>query len=101
MLWNLRLSKKGTLIRLNDINFYVNTFAVMPSSKRAIDELIYVMNKNPKLKIEIQGHICCQNKYQPDIISTDRAKAIYTYLVKNEISTVGCRWLGKAEWKKL
>src|SRR6478672_5547706 len=56
------LSQKGTLIRLNDINFYVNTFAVMPTSKRSIDELIYVMNKFPKLKIEIQGHICCVNK---------------------------------------
>mgnify|MGYP003347997260 CR=1 FL=1 len=58
----IQLSKKGTLIRLNDVNFYINTFAIMPNSKRAIDELILVMNKFPKLKIEIQGHICCVNK---------------------------------------
>lgn len=78
------LSQKGTLIRLNDINFHLNTFAVIPSSKRAIDELIYVMNKYPKLKIEIQGHICCVNK---DIknLSTDRAKQVKRILVSEGI----------------
>lgn len=79
------LSRKGTLIRLNDINFYLNTFAVMPTSKKAIDELIYVMRKNPKLKIEIQGHICCIDK---DIknLSTDRAKQVKRILVSEGIS---------------
>lgn len=80
----LLLSKKGTLIRLNDINFYVNTFAVMPTSKRAIDELIYVMNKYPKLKIEIQGHICCVNKDVKNL-STDRAKQVKRILVSEGI----------------
>jgi outer membrane protein OmpA-like peptidoglycan-associated protein len=69
----IALSRKGTLIRLSDINFYINTFAVMPTSKRSIDELIDIMNKNPKLKIEIQGHICCVNKDAKNL-STDRAK---------------------------
>ena len=69
------LSRKGTLIRLNDINFYLNSFAIMPTSKRAIDELIYVMNKFPKLKIEIQGHICCVDKDAKNL-STDRAKQV-------------------------
>lgn len=79
------LSRKGTLIRLNDINFYLNTFAVMPTSKKAIDELIYVLRKNPKLKIEIQGHICCIDK---DIknLSTDRAKQVKRILVSEGIS---------------
>ncbi len=74
------LSQKGTLIRLNDINFYLNSFAILPTSKRGIDELIYVLNKYPKLKIEIQGHICCVNK---DIknLSTDRAKQVKRILV--------------------
>lgn len=79
------LSRKGTLIRLNDINFYVNTFAVMPSSKRAIDELIYVMNKNPKLKIEIQGHICCVNKDAKNL-SLERSRQIKRILMSDGIS---------------
>lgn len=79
------LSRKGTLIRLNDINFYLNSFAIMPTSKRAIDELIYVMNKFPKLKIEIQGHICCVDKDVKNL-STDRAKQVKRILVSEGIS---------------
>lgn len=78
------LSRKGTLIRLNDINFYLNSFAIMPTSKRAIDELIYVMNKFPKLKIEIQGHICCVDKDVKNL-STDRAKQVKRILVSEGI----------------
>ncbi len=79
------LSQKGTLIRLNDINFHLNTFAVMQTSKRGIDELIYVMNKYPKLKIEIQGHICCVDKDVKNL-STDRARQVKRILVSEGIS---------------
>jgi len=80
----IELSRKGTLIRLNDINFYLNSFAIMPTSKRAIDELIYVMNKFPKLKIELQGHICCVDKDVKNL-STDRAKQVKRILVSEGI----------------
>lgn len=76
----IELSTKGTLIRLDDINFHLNTFAIVPTSKRAIDELIYVMNKNPKLRIEIQGHICCVDKDVKNL-SVDRAKQVKRILV--------------------
>lgn len=81
----IQLSRKGTLIRLKDINFYVNTFAVMPSSKPEIEELIYAMNKNPKLKIEIQGHICCVNKDAKNL-SLERARQIKRILVSQGIN---------------
>lgn len=81
----IQLSQKGTLIRLNDINFYVNTFAIMPTSKRAIDELIYVLNTYPKLRIEIQGHICCLDKDARNL-STERAKQVKRILVSEGIS---------------
>lgn len=80
----IKLSKKGTLIRLNDINFYVNTFAVLPTSKRAIDELIRVMDSFPKLKIEIQGHICCVPKDARNL-SLERARQIKRILVSEGI----------------
>lgn len=81
----IQLAKKGTLIRLNDVNFYINTFAVMPSSKRAIDELIMVMNNFPKLKIEIQGHICCVPKDAKNL-SLERARQVKRILVSEGIS---------------
>jgi outer membrane protein OmpA-like peptidoglycan-associated protein len=76
----IALSKRGTLIRLNDINFQLNSFGILPSSKPAIDELIYIMANNENLKIEIQGHICCVNKDSRNL-STDRAKQVKRVLV--------------------
>ncbi|MEC4005743.1 OmpA family protein [Flavobacterium sp. SUN052] len=80
----IKLSKKGTLIRLNDINFYVNTFAIMPTSKRAIDELILMMDIYPNLKIEIQGHICCVPKDVRNL-SLDRARQVKRILVSEGV----------------
>lgn len=85
LLDKIQLSQKGTLIRLNDVNFYVNTFAIMPTSKRAIDELILVMNEFPKLKIEIQGHICCVNKDAKNL-SLERARQVKRILMSEGIS---------------
>ena len=36
-------------------------------------------------KIEIQGHICCQNEKDPYDISTARARAVYMFLLRNKI----------------
>jgi outer membrane protein OmpA-like peptidoglycan-associated protein len=80
----IKLSRKGTLIRLNDVNFYVNTFAILPSSKRAIDELILAMDVFPKLKIEIQGHICCMPKDARNL-SLERARQVKRILVSEGI----------------
>jgi outer membrane protein OmpA-like peptidoglycan-associated protein len=81
----IQLSRKGTLIKIDNINFYLNSFGIMPTSKRAIDELLYVLDKNPKLKIEIQGHICCVDKDVNDL-STQRAKQVKRILVSEGIS---------------
>ncbi len=81
----IELSQKGTLIRLKDIFFYINSFAILPTSKRGIDELIYVLNIYPKLKIEIQGHICCVDKDKKNL-SEERAKQVRRILVSEGIS---------------
>jgi outer membrane protein OmpA-like peptidoglycan-associated protein len=81
----IELAKKGTLIRLNDINFYVNTFAIMPNSKRSITDLVRILDKYPKIKIEIQGHICCVDKDVKNL-SLDRAKQVKRILVYEGIN---------------
>lgn len=78
------LSKPGTLIVLPEIQFYKNSFGIMPSSKRSIDELLFVLDKNPNLRIEIQGHICCVSKDVNDL-SLERAKQVRRVLVMNSI----------------
>ena len=81
----IELSTKGTLIRLNNINFHINTFAVMANSKPSISELVRVLDKYPKIKIEIQGHICCVDKDVKNL-SLDRAKQIKRILVYEGIN---------------
>lgn len=80
----IKLSRPGTLIVLPEIQFYKNSFGIMPTSKRSIDELLYVMDKYPNLRIEIQGHICCVSA---DIknLSLERAKQVRRVLVSNRI----------------
>ena len=76
----------GTTIRLKNINFYNMTPRILPKSKTILYDLLCVMQDNPKLKIEIQGHICCQKVFDINNLSVLRARAIYNYLVGQKIN---------------
>ena len=78
-------SNKGDLIKLRALNFYNNSDVIVPKSQPVLKELLDIMKSNLKLKIEIQGHICCKLPNQEDTISEARAKAVYDYLIKNKI----------------
>ncbi|HLO73277.1 MAG TPA: OmpA family protein [Flavobacterium sp.] len=80
----VKLARVGTKIVLKNINFYQNTFATVPESQGAMYDLLYVMQNNENLKIEIQGHICCIDKDYRNL-SADRAKQIKRFLVYNGI----------------
>lgn len=77
-------SKSGEKLKIENLNFVINTFAVVNESRGKMYELLLVLKKNPGLKIEIQGHLCCMPIDRADL-STQRAKAIYTFLLHNEI----------------
>ena len=79
------LANVGEKLKVDNLNFVINTFAVVPESRRKLYELLIVMEMNPKLKIEIQGHLCCMLVDRIDL-STQRAKAIYNFLVSNKIA---------------
>lgn len=74
----------GEKLKIDNLNFVINTFAVVPESRKKLYELLIVMEMNPKLKIEIQGHLCCMPVDRIDL-STQRAKAVYNFLLKNKI----------------
>jgi len=80
----VKLSRPGTRIVLKDILFYQNTFAIVPTSRRAIDELLMVLDRNPKMRIEIQGHICCVDADRRNL-SLERAKQVRRVLQSNMI----------------
>ncbi len=78
-------SKVGETVALPNIYFYNNSARIVPKSEPTLLELLCVMEENPKLKIEIQGHICCQRVYDVNDVSSSRARAVYTYLLRNKI----------------
>lgn len=77
-------AKSGEKLKIENLNFVINTFAVVNESRGKMYELLLVLQKNPSLKIEIHGHLCCMPVDRTDL-STQRAKAIYNFLVHNEI----------------
>ena len=74
----------GEKLKIDNLNFKINTFIVVPESRGKMYELLVVLQKNPKLKIEIQGHLCCMPNDRLDL-STQRAKAINNFLIANGI----------------
>lgn len=81
----IKNAKIGDLLKLENIYFFNNSARVVPKSEPILYDLMCVMRDNPKLKIEIQGHICCKLPNQEDVISEARAKAVYNYLIRNKI----------------
>ncbi|MDI1316923.1 OmpA family protein [Flavobacterium sp.] len=82
----IKSSKVGEYIALPNIYFFNNSARIVPKSEPTLYDLRCAMEENPKLKIEIQGHICCQTFGDPANTSTARARAIYNYLLRNKIN---------------
>lgn len=82
-------AKIGEKIRLENLNFLNMSAKLVSESQPVLDNLLKIMQENPKLHIDIQGHICCQTTYAKtyEYVSADRAKAVYNFLIDNGIDT--------------
>ncbi|WP_348677938.1 OmpA family protein [Flavobacterium coralii] len=78
-------AKKGDILKLPNLNFYNNSDIILRESQPILMELLQILKDNPGLKIEIQGHICCQEVEQNDV-SLRRAVAIYQFLINSGIN---------------
>lgn len=74
----------GDKLKLKNLNFVLNSYAILNESRAKLYELLVVMQSNPNLIISIQGHLCCTSADSKDL-STQRAKAIYKFLEYNDI----------------
>jgi outer membrane protein OmpA-like peptidoglycan-associated protein len=77
-------SKPGEKLKIDNLNFHLNTFAIVNESRGKLYELLLVMQQNPNLEINIQGHLCCMPTDRNNL-STQRAKAIQQFLIYNGI----------------
>ncbi len=88
--------KKDANSQLTNINFYPNLDIPVPQSKSCIKRLLKLMKDNPKLSIQIEGHLngCFNNLEESQKLSENRAIYIMKYLIENginenRISTIG------------
>lgn len=81
--------KKGTEITLNNILFEAGKDKLRSESFAELNRLIKVMNENPLLKIEIQGHSSLEPGISDDLnteLSRNRAEAVSVYLLSKGIT---------------
>lgn len=76
----------GENIQLKNIFFYNNSARIRSGSEKTLYDLQCVLEENPSIKIEIQGHICCQTNTDVNDVSSARAKSIYNFLIRNKIN---------------
>jgi outer membrane protein OmpA-like peptidoglycan-associated protein len=90
-------------IRLSSIHFVGGLHQFLPESKPVLDSLADLMKANPKLEIQIEGHICClmagegNDKMDMDnsgMLSETRAKAVYNFLVQKGIAASRMKYAG-------
>ena len=87
-------AKAGETIALPNLYFFNNSARVVPKSETVLYDLLCILQENSKLKIEIQGHICCQTAVDVNDVSTARARAVYSYLLRNGIDRKRMKFKG-------
>ncbi len=101
--------KKDNLITLTNLLFESGLHLIIPSSRQVLLELLEIMRDNPKLQIELQGHICCRkyglDGYDPvsrrENLSEMRAKTVYNFLVNQGIAAERMSYKGFGSSRKL
>lgn len=85
LLQQVATAKVGDKLVLKNLYFYDRSSKFRTESLPVIKELVTILLENPKLKIEIQGHICCQVGADVENTAKFRALAVYNYLITNGI----------------
>ncbi|MFI5139902.1 MAG: OmpA family protein [Sphingobacteriales bacterium] len=76
----------GNTVILNNIFFDTNKFDLQTESLAELDKLVEFMQLNPTVHIEISGHTDnVGNDQANQVLSENRAKSVYQYLISNSI----------------
>ncbi len=100
--------KKGETLVIKNMEFIPGRHVLTEYSYPELKKLLNTLKANPKLKIEIQGHICCQEEGDGldwdtgrEELSVNRAKTVYNYLIVEGISEDRLSYWGYGASKKL
>ncbi|HSC53635.1 MAG TPA: OmpA family protein [Phnomibacter sp.] len=89
-------------VELKNILFETKSFKLNPASNIELDKLVKLLQDNPSLKLQINGHTDNVGKPQDNIVlSTNRAKAVVEYLVAKGISKTRLSFKGYGATKPI
>ncbi|GAB3541002.1 OmpA family protein [Spirosoma fluminis] len=84
---DLTMFKKGDVIKIDNIYYDLNKATIRPDAATELDKLVELLNKYPKMTIEMRSHTDSRATAQyNNTLSTNRAKAAVTYLKSKGIS---------------
>jgi outer membrane protein OmpA-like peptidoglycan-associated protein len=88
--WYEKTWQKGEKINLENLLFYPNKSMFLNESFEELNELFLLLDKQKQLKIDILGHVNgpkSKNTEEFQLLSENRAKAVYDYLIKRGINS--------------
>jgi outer membrane protein OmpA-like peptidoglycan-associated protein len=86
---------KGDELIIEGLNFYPGSHRTLPEAKPILKKLLQLLQENPTLMVEIQGHVCCAAKPNEDglddetgdfKLSWNRAQYVRDYLIQNGVA---------------
>lgn len=93
----LQKIEPGVKVTLSNIKFAADKADILPTSKKDLDALLSFMQKNPAVRIEIEGHVNApnaKNKGKYKKLSKQRAAAIYHNLILSGIAKDRMTYVG-------
>jgi outer membrane protein OmpA-like peptidoglycan-associated protein len=90
----------GTIVELKNIFFETNKFDLKEESKVELQKLMNFLNVNINIRIEISGHTDnVGDKKLNQVLSQNRAKSVYDYLINNGIDKTRLSFRGYGDTK--
>lgn len=92
---DLNKLRQGVPVLLENVNFEFDSFILLKSSDIILNTLLKYLNKNPEVKINIEGHTddIGTEDYNLDL-STNRAKSVYNWLINKGIDSSRLNFTG-------
>jgi outer membrane protein OmpA-like peptidoglycan-associated protein/tetratricopeptide (TPR) repeat protein len=88
----------GSVVELKNVFFETAKYDLKPESKAELQKLVNFLTTNPRLKIQLSGHTDDVGDDKSNmILSNNRAKSVYDYLITNGISKDRLTYKGYGE----
>lgn len=92
--------KPSKPIVLRNVFFETGSAALLPASTTELNRLAALLNEAPDLRIQINGHTDDQgDDASNQVLSENRAKAVYDFLIQNGIAAARLKFKGFGESK--